>query len=466
MASQAMSTRDKALDINLDPSRYGSFAEIGAGQEVGRWFFRVGAAAGTIAKTVSAYDKKVSDAIYGRAGRYVSSERLQAMLTHEYDLNLELLDPERGAETAFFAFADTVATRNYHGTANSNGWMGVRFQAHPRAAPSQIMLHTQMLDRDAPLQQEALGILGVNLVYGAMRLWDRPEVLLGSLLDSLGKDRIEIDMVEFSGDVFEEVDHRAICLQLVALGFTKAAMFATDGEPLRPTEVLYKRPVLLQRGRFRPPTRVHADIQQRSLERFASDPLVDRDRIVSLLEISLHELGQDADARRNDFFERMTALSAERFMVLISNTTEIRQLAEYLARYSTDQIALPLDALSLERTLKGTEDDDTGAVLQRLGGIFNRNVRVYVYPAIDPKTGHRIEFDTMTLAPSVAPLVEYLRMNDLAQSIEGLPDEALAVRSDDVRAMIQSGTPGWEEFVQPGVAAAIKQHGLFGYQAG
>ena len=140
MASQAMSTRDKALDINLDPSRYGSFAEIGAGQEVGRWFFRVGAAAGTIAKTVSAYDKKVSDAIYGRAGRYVSSERLQAMLTHEYDLNLERLDPERGAETAFFAFADTVATRSYHGTANSNGWMGVRFQAHPRAAPSQIRI--------------------------------------------------------------------------------------------------------------------------------------------------------------------------------------------------------------------------------------------------------------------------------------------------------------------------------------
>jgi len=464
MVQQQMSTHEKALNINLDPSRYGSFAEIGAGQEVGRWFFRVGGAAGTIAKTMSAYDKKVSDAIYGTAERYVSSGRLQAMLDYEYDLNIERLDADRGAETAFFAFADTVTAQNYHGTANCNGWMGIRFQSLPRAQASQIVLHTRMLDRDGLLQQEALGIVGVNLVYGAMRLWDRPEALLASLLDNLGKHRIEIDMVEFSGAAFQNVDHRVICLRLVELGFTNAAMFSTNGHPLRPTEILYKKPVLVQRGRFRPPTRVHADIQERSLERFSDDPLVDRDRIVSLLDIGLEELRETSDASLEDFHDRIVALTAGDFMVLISDNAEHRHIAEYLARYSTDQIALPLDALSLQLALQGPLDEEAGDLLQRLGGLFSRGVRVYVYPAIDPDSGQRIELDSMELSPSVAPLIDYLRRHGLIQPLDGLPDEALKVRSDDVLAMIQSGSSRWEEYVLPEVATEIKEHALFGYK--
>jgi hypothetical protein len=210
--SESMTTLAKALEINLDPSFYGSFAEIGAGQEVGRWFFRAGAAAGTIAKTMSAYDKVVSDAIYGDGQRYVSSGRLLGMLNHEYDLNIERLDRERGERSAFFAFADTVVAQNYSGDADCHGWMGIRFQTEPRAEASQVVLHARMLDRDAFMQQEALGVLGVNLIYGASRYSDRPEILLGSLLDNLGRARIEIDMVEFTGAAFEEVDHRLLSL--------------------------------------------------------------------------------------------------------------------------------------------------------------------------------------------------------------------------------------------------------------
>ncbi|MEE8164493.1 MAG: TonB-dependent receptor, partial [Myxococcota bacterium] len=202
---EPLTTHAKALDLNLDPGRYGSFAEIGAGQEVGRWFFRVGGAAGTIAKTVSAYDKNVSDAIYGTSARYVSSGRLQSMLDHEYDLLVERLDADRGVRSAFFAFADTVTAQNYRGNANCHGWMGIRFQIHARSEPSQIILHARMLDRDTLMQHEALGILGVNLVYGAARLSERPEALLSSLLDNRGARRIEIDMVEFSGAAFRDV---------------------------------------------------------------------------------------------------------------------------------------------------------------------------------------------------------------------------------------------------------------------
>src|SRR5580704_18108709 len=225
-----LTTREKALRINLDPKRYGTFAEIGAGQEVARWFFRVGAAAGSISKSISAYDMAVSDAIYGRCKRYVSRERLQSMLDHEHGLNLERLRPSRGDSTAFFAFADTVAARNFQGTNECHGWMGVKYQAHPRDADSQIILHVRMLDRENGLQQEALGIVGVNLLYAAFFLHHKPELMVESLLDNLSTQRIEIDMIEFAGIEFRHVDNRVMSLKLVQLGLTGAAMFGPSGE--------------------------------------------------------------------------------------------------------------------------------------------------------------------------------------------------------------------------------------------
>ncbi len=462
--SEPMTTRAKALELNLDPGIYGSFAEIGAGQEVGRWFFRVGGAAGTIAKTMSAYDKKVSDAIYGTAERYVSSGRLTAMLDHEYDLLLERLDPERGQESAFFAFADTVTAQNYHGDADCHGWMGIRFQDHPQSEANQIILHTRMLDRDAFMQQEALGILGVNLIYGAFKHNERPEILLGSLLDNLGRKRIEIDMIEFKGAAFAGVDHRLLSLRLVEYGLSRAAMFSAKGEVLRPSEILYKRPVILQRGRFRPPNRVHADIQQKAFERFASDPDVDQHRIVSLLEISVGELRRSAEGGEQDFLDRLDALTASNQSVIVSDYPDYYLVAEYLARYAATQIALPVGVGNLLELIN--EDQYAhlpGGLLEATGRLMGQGVRVYVYPVIDSATGERLELGNIELPDSVRQLFGYLVDRGYVQSLEGLPDASLRVQSDDVHAWIQSGDARWEEHVEPGVAEAIRKGKLFGY---
>ena len=246
-------TLQKALAVNLDPRWYGTIAEIGAGQEVARWFFRAGGAAGTVAKTMSAYDMAVSDAVYGHSDRYVSKGRLQAMLTHELDLNVERLSESRGDTTAFFAFADTVVARSYRGENECHGWMGVRFQAHPADEPSQIVLHVRMLDDDAKLQQEALGVVGVNLLHAAFFLRHEPDRLVESLLDRLTVGRIEIDLVQFSGIEFRHVDNRLMALRLVQLGLSGVAMFGPDGQVLQPSSVLRKHAVLVERGSFPPP---------------------------------------------------------------------------------------------------------------------------------------------------------------------------------------------------------------------
>ena len=283
-------THQKALRINLDPRWYGTVAEIGAGQEVARWFFRVGGAAGTIAKSISAYDMAVSDAIYGEADRYVSAGRLQAMLDHEYELNLERLNDKRGDTTSFFAFANTVVARSYMGNNECHGWMGLKFQAHPRDDPSQIVLHVRMLDVEASLQQEAIGIVGINLLHGAFFLHHEPEMLLESLLDRLTVGRIEIDMVEFRGIEFRRVDNRLMALKLVQLGLSGLAMFGPDRAVLQPSEALRKRAILVERGSFRPTTRVNLDMLECALEKFEADPAVASTSVLPVAELTMRNL--------------------------------------------------------------------------------------------------------------------------------------------------------------------------------
>src|SRR3954470_21946342 len=268
---RAVDTHNKALNINIDSRRYGTFAEIGAGQEVVRWFFRVGGAAGTIAKSMSAYDMTVSDAIYGKAERYVCRPRLQAMLDHEYDLNLGRLSETKGATTAFFAFADTVSARNWKGTNECHGWMGVKFQSRPRDQDSQIIIHVRMLDSENALQQEALGIVGVNLLHGAFFLFHEPELLMESLLDGLTTARIEIDMIEFSGIEFRHVDNRLMSMKLVQLGLSGMAMFDPRGTVVQPSEALHKKNVLVERGSFRPVCHVNMDMIRSARESFTRD---------------------------------------------------------------------------------------------------------------------------------------------------------------------------------------------------
>ena len=463
--AEPKTTGGKALDLNLNPGIYGSFAEIGAGQEVGRWFFRVGGAAGTIAKTMSAYDKKVSDAIYGTAERYVSSGRLIAMLDHEYDLLLERLDLERGRESAFFAFADTVTAQNYAGDADCHGWMGIRFQTHPQSEANQILLHTRMLDQEGIDQQEALGILGVNLIYGASHYADDPEKLLGSLLDNLGRRRIEVDMIEFTGSAFSDVDNRLLSLRLVEFGLSRAAMFSASGEVMRPSEVLYKRPVVLQRGRFRPPTRVHADIENRAIERFAADSKNDARQIISLLEISVSELRATEEEAGEDFLDRIEALTAGNHSVLVSNYPEYYLVAQYLARYSAAEIALPVGVLNFFELMREERYSHlSGGLLEATGRLMGQGVRIYVYPGLDPETDERVELADLELPQEVRTLFQYLTERGTVQPLEGLPDDALRVRSDDIHQWIREGDPRWEDYVLPEVVRAIKVGKLFGYE--
>src|SRR6202041_874995 len=305
-----LSTNQKALKINLDQMFYGTFAEIGAGQEVARWFFKVGAAAGTISKSISAYDMAVSDAIYGHSKRYVSRERLQGMLDHEHGLNLERLQSARRDSTAFFAFADTVAARNYQGTNECHGWMGVKYQAHPRDQDSQIIIHARMLDHENSLQQEALGIVGVNLLYATFFLHHKPHLMLESLLDNLTTERIEIDMVEFSGIEFRHLDNRVMSLKLVQLGLSGAAIFGPTGKVLQRSEFLRKRPVLVERGSFRPVTKVNMDMIKSARERFAAEPEVDGDQVVELMEITTRNLLSEGKLDLRDFLARADLLAA------------------------------------------------------------------------------------------------------------------------------------------------------------
>src|ERR1700691_4856640 len=298
-----LTTNQKALKINLDPVFYGTFAEIGAGQEVARWFFKVGGAAGTISKSMSAYDMAVSDAIYGRCKRYVSRERLQGMLDHEHSLNLERLQSTRRDSTCFFAFANTVAARNYLGTNECHGWMGVKYQAHPRDEDSQIIIHVRMLDQENDLQQETLGIVGVNLLYAAFFLHHKPELMLESLLDNLSTQRIEIDMIEFSGIEFRHVDNRVMSLRLVQLGLSGAAMFGPSGEVLQPAEVLRTRPILVERGSFRPVTKVNIDMINSAHMRFAAEPEVQNRPVVELMEITMRNLLSAGKLDLTDFLE-------------------------------------------------------------------------------------------------------------------------------------------------------------------
>ncbi len=458
-------TERKALAINLDQRRYGTFAEIGAGQEVVRWFFRVGGAAGTIAKSMSAYDMAVSDAIYGECDRYVCRPRLEAMLDHEHALNLSRLRESRGDATAFFVFADTVSARNFQGTNECHGWMGVRFQAHPRDQDSQIIMHVRMLDTENALQQEALGIVGVNLLYGAFFLNHEPEQLIESLLDNLNTRRIEIDMIEFSGIAFRHVDNRVMSLRLVQLGLSNAAMFSAKGEVLQPSEVLYKKPILVERGSFRPVTHVNVDMLRSAQERFQSEPEVADEPVVSLMEITMHNLQANGDIDLRDFLARADVLAACGKTVLISDYFEYYRLAAYLARYTKKKIGITMGAGSLCDLFDEkyyTQLD--GGILESFGRLFKNDLKLYIYPLRDRKTGELTTVENLQVSPELRKLYEYLVEKGCIEQLNNYNPAYLSIFSRDVIRQIQAGDPTWTDHVPVEVADVIRRRGFFGHR--
>lgn len=457
----------KAFRINMDHRRYGTFAEIGAGQEVVRWFFRVGGAAGTVAKSMSAYDMTVSDAIYGHADRYVSRARLESMLDHEYQLNIQRLSDTRGDTSAFFAFADTVSARNYQGTNYCHGWMGVRFQVYPRDQASQILIHVRLLDPSNVLQQEAIGIIGVNLLYAAFFLHHEPDQLIESLMDGLNSDRVEIDMIEFSGIGFRAVDNRLMSLNLVQKGLSKAAMFGPDGKVMLPSEYFYKRPVLVQRGSFRPVTHVNLDIFRAARERFLKMlPEEDQSRLVSIAEITMRNLKADRSAPdTRDFLSRADSLSAAGLTVLVTDFSEFYKLAAYFRQLTSKRVAVGLGAVTIPELFDPkyyTHLD--GGILEALGRLLRNDLTVIVYPYIDRQTGELLTVQNLRFSESIQPLYEYAVKNGRIVDVDSHSMECLKIDSRDVLRRIANGDESWETMVPPNVVKLIKARNLFGHR--
>ena len=466
MKEATIDTHSKALRINLDPRWYGTFAEIGAGQEVVRWFFRVGGAAGTIAKSMSAYDMKVSDAIYGHADRYVSRGRLQAMLDHEFGLNVERLGQDRGDDTSFFVFANTVVARSYRGTNEWHGWMGIKFQSRVHDEPSQIVMHVRMLDEEASAQQEALGIVGVNLCYGAFFLSHVPEELVESLLDKLTTGRIEIDMLEFSGIEFRNVENRIMALKLVQLGLSGAAMFGPNREVLQPSDVLHNKAVLVERGSFRPVTHVNIDMLDCALAKFKEEPAVAGKPILALMELTMRNLlagGTDVD--RRDFLARAEVLCACGMTVLISDYFEYYRLAAYLSWRTHERIAIVLGVPSLYELFDEKYYTQLpGGILESFGRLLKNDLKIYVYPLQRSAADELQTTRTVNLHSDLQLLYDYLCRRGSLVQLDNYNPKYLPIFSRDVLKRIGSGDESWEETVPPEVAEIIRRRGFFGYK--
>jgi hypothetical protein len=459
-----IATDEKALRINLDAARYGTFAEVGAGQEVARRFFRVGGAAGTIAKTMSAYDMTFSDAIYGPANRYVSRLRLQKMLDHEYDLLIERLDRKFGAEKTFFVFADTVAARSFKERNESHGWLGVRFQSQPHGQPSQIIIHVRLLDEANIDQQEALGVIGVNLVHGAF-YHAQPEKLISSLQENLAPGRIEVDMIKFSGPLFQKVDNRLISLQLVSQGLTNAVMFKADGETVQPAEIFYKKAILVERGSFRPVTYATNDMLDGARRVFLAQSECSEKDLIVLMEMTLENLLDAGQIDHADFLARVDILGALGRTVLISRFAEYYRLAAYLFRYTNKPIGLVMGVPSLIEIFNGKYYTKLeGGILEALGRMFKGGLKLYVYPMIDEATGKIVSATQVKVAPNLRSLFRYLIDNQYVQEITDYHPEYLRIHPPEVLAKLQSGDSNWEQMVPPEVVHMIKKRQFFGYR--
>jgi len=463
---QIPSTKDKALRINLNENIYGTFAEIGAGQETVRHFFRAGGSSGTIAKAMSAYDKDFSDAIYGieEDGRYVTESRLRKMLEHEVNLIEKRLDRTIHPNKMFFSYANTVATIDFSKRYKGHGWVGLKFQIEPDEPYNEIILHLRFKENDARLQQETLGVLGVNLIYGAFYKYAQPKKMLRYLYDHIDKDQIEIDMINFSGPRFADVDNRLMSLQLVKNGMTDAVMFNPDGYNVLPAAVLYKKNILLLRGSFRPVTKVNMDMYQNSLNLFLKENKVDPDNTMVVFEITLSNLKAEGEIDERDFMDRADLLCSLGQTVMISNFQEYYKVVEYFSNYTKARMGLAMGVNNLvdifdEKYYRHL----SGGILEAFGKLFYRDLKVFLYPMKDEE-GNVINSDSLKVHPRMKELYKFFKFNGKVMDIEDYNDDNLDIYSRKVLKMITKGEDGWEQKLPPGIAEIIKNNHLFGYK--
>ena len=460
-----LSTVDKALRINLNEHIYGTFAEIGAGQEVARHFFRAGGASGTIAKTMSAYDRGFSDAIYGaeQDKRYVTKSRLSKMLKHEINLLETRVDRKNNPEKMFFAFANTVATIDFAKKFKGHGWMGIRFQTDSQQEYSEIQMHVRFHLIDAKAQQEALGIMGVNLIYGAYYKHNKPRSLIKYLYDHIDPHAIEIDTINFSGPLFENVDNRLLSLDLVKNGMTQAVMFGPDGKNILPAAVLYKKNILAIRGSFRPVTKVNEDMYEKSYKMISNDSDFNLEKTISIFEITLSNLlsGQ-SDVNEQDFLDRAELLCSSGKTVMITNFQEYYKLSDYFSNYTTKKTVM---TMGVDNLIKVFEDkyysNLSGGILEAFGKLFKHNIEIYLYPLI--KGEKLIDSSNLQVEDNMKNLYKYFKDNQKIRDIEDFNKSLLNIYSWEVLQEIKNNSPGWEQKLPEAISKLIKEKKLFGY---
>ncbi|OGS63106.1 TonB-dependent receptor [Flavobacterium sp.] len=462
---QIPSIKDKALRINLNENIYGTFAEIGAGQETVRNFFRAGASSGTIAKAMSAYDKDFSDAIYGveEDGRYVTESRLKKMLSHEINLVEQRLSRDKHPNKLFFSYANTVATIDFAKQFKGHGWVGIVYQVEPDEDYNEIILHIRFKENDAKLQQETLGTLGVNLIYGAFYKYNDPKKLLRYLYDHLDKDQLEIDTINFSGPRFANVDNRLMSLQLVKNGMTDAVMFGPDGKNILPAAVLYKKNILALRGSFRPVTKVNMDMYEESYNMFIKENKVDKENTFVVFEITLSNLKAEGEIDERDFLDRAELLCKLGKNVMISNFQEYFKVVEYFSNYSKARMGLAMGVNNLieifdEKYYRHL----SGGILEAFGKLFYRDLKVYLYPMKD-SNGNVITSENLKVHPRMKELYKFFKFNGKVIDIKDYDEKNLDIFSRKILKMICKGETGWEEMLPEGTAEIIKKEKLFSY---
>jgi hypothetical protein len=462
-----LTTEEKALQINLTADIYGSFAEIGAGQEVAANFFKAGGSSGTIAFSHSAYDMKVSDSIYGKASRYVCEERLDTMLDTEYNAMYSNLE-DRHENTKFFAFCNTVESLNYHKTNQGQGWVGIQFQLKPNTAPNKIILHVKMHDQSNRAQQDALGILGVNLIHAAYFHTDgNLDYFLNSLVHRLPRDRMEVDMLRVDGPDFQHVDNRILALNLVKRGLTEATMFDQDGNVLQPATALYKKNILLMRGRFRPVTKVHIDMITAARNCYLAEEGVEKENVSEIFELTLKDLTADGMISDKDFIDRAVLLGSLGYTVMISNYLKYYKVVQYLSEIAKgNKMGVILGIYNLHTLFDEKYYTNLpGGLLEAFGKGFGHNVKLYVYPARDVETGDLYEFENVRIPKHLNGLLQFMKDNNKIQGLKSFNPKLLHILSDDVLSKIKAQASMWEDDVPVQVANSIKKLELFGYEA-
>ena len=461
------SVEAKALRINLNKYIYGTFAEIGAGQEVARHFFRSGGASGTIAKTISAYDKNFSDNIYGEEDdkRYVTEARLNKMLDHEMQLLEERISREENPNKMFFTYANTVTTIDFAKKFKGHGWMGIRFQVDPKQPYSEITLHVRFHQTEARLQQEVLGLIGVNLVYGAFYKYQEPKKLLRYLYDNIDEDAIEIDTINFKGPLFDKVDNRLMSLQLVRYGMTDAVMFNPEGNNILPARELYKKNILTLRGSFRPVTRVNIDMFEKALDAFIHESEVEEEKTVVIFEITLSNLRAQGEIDEKDFMDRAKLLCSLGHVVMISNFKEYYKLVDYLSQYTKKQMALSMGVNNFVEIFDEQYYQDLGGgILEAFGKMFYNNLKVYLYPMKDDN-GTVINSTNLKLHPRMKDFYKFFKYNGKVVDIFDFEEEYLNIFSRKILQQIRDGEPDWEKHLPEGIAELIKKNQMFGIKS-